>query len=218
MKIEIGKDRPKHFQEYWPGHYSVFSHFEYACGIPSVLFAITSLKGNGQPNVNFNGWSSFSGDGSGFYAIMPGMSHRAHTYHNILRTGEFVINFLSKAYFDACGETIHHNEEDADEFAVGGFTREAAQTVACPRIQEAFLCLECTLEREIALHEKATSSMIIGRIQHIAAQEAYAKGLDEKYGDDGFMLNIHAPKDLLTGAGKPSAVAVCKMVRINEEG
>ena len=32
------------------------------------------------------------------------------------------------------------------------------------------------------------------------------------------MLNIHAPKNLLTGAGKASAVAVCRIERVNEEG
>jgi hypothetical protein len=46
----------------------------------------------------------------------------------------------------------------------------------------------------------------------------YAKGLDSKYDDNGFMLNIHAPKNLKTGEGIPSAVAVCKIVRVNEEG
>ena len=38
---------------------------------------------------------------------------------------------------------------------------------------------------------------------HIAAQEAYAEGIDAKYGDDGFMFNLHAPKNLITGEGKP---------------
>lgn len=30
-------------------------------------------------------------------------------------------------------------------------------------------------------------------------------------------LNIHAPKNLITGEGKPSAITVCKVVRLNEE-
>jgi len=98
MKIEIGEKRPENFVQYWEGQYDIFHHFEYACGIPSVLFAITTRKENGKSNVN------------------------------------------------------------------------------------------------------------------------YANGLDGKYEDNGFMLNIHAPKSLKTGEGKPSAVAVCKIVRINEDG
>lgn len=218
MKIEIGEKRPENFREYWPGQYEIFSHFEYACGIPSILFAITTLKENGKPNVNFSGWSSFSGDGSGFYAVMPGMLHHTHTYANIKRTGEFVINFLSKDYFDACMATINDNNDDTDEISAGGFTAEKAVTVDCPRLKEAFLSLECELEKEVTLGDNAKSSILIAKVVHIAADENYANGLDGKYEENGFMLNIHAPKNLKTGEGIPSAVAVCKIVRVNEEG
>ena len=216
MKIEIGNQKPENFKTYWDGQYDIFSHFEYACGIPSVLFAITTRKENGKPNVNFSGWSSFSGDGKGFYAVMPGVLHHTHTYKNIMRTREFVINFISKDYFDNCIETIKQNHDDADEIAAGGFTGEQAVSVDCPRLKEAFLSLECKLEKDVPMTE--LSSIFIGKVIHIAADENYANGLDGKYEDNGFMLNIHAPKNLKTGEGKPSAVAVCKIVRVNEEG
>ncbi len=217
-KIEIGEQRPAHFQQYWPGQYDTFSHLEYACGIPSILFAITTLKENGKPNVNFSAWSSFGGDGRGYYAVMPGMLHHTHTYANIRRTGEFVINFLNPGYFDACSATIRANDDEADEIAAGSFTREDAATVACPRLQEAFLSLECTLEREVTLGDAAISSILIGRVRHIAADAGYANGIDGKYGESGFMLHIHAPKNLTTGEGQASAVAVCRIVRVNEGG
>jgi len=216
MKIEIGEKRPENFVQYWEGQYDIFHHFEYACGIPSVLFAITTRKENGKPNVNFSGWSSFSGDGKGFYAVMPGMLHHTHTYKNIMRTKEFVINFISKDYFDNCIETIHQNQEETDEILAGGFTEEKAVSVDCPCLKEAFLSLECKLEKDIPLTD--VSSVFISKVIHIAADEEYANGLDGKYEDNGFMLNIHAPKNLKTGDGKPSAVAVCKIVRVNQEG
>jgi len=216
MKIEIGEKRPDNFKEYWSGQYDIFSHFEYACGIPSILFAITTLKENGKPNVNFSAWSSFSGDGKGFYSVMPGMLHHTHTYKNIMRTKEFVINFINKDYFDNCIETINQNNDEADEILAGGFTEEKAMSVDCPRLKEAFLSLECKLEKDIPMTE--LSSIFVGKVIHIAADENYANGLDGKYEDNGFMLNIHAPKNLKTGEGKPSAVAACKIVRINEEG
>jgi len=216
MKIEIGETRPGNFVQYWDGQYDVFHHFEYACGIPSVLYAITTLKENGMPNVNFSAWGSFSGDGEGFYAVLPGMLHHTHTYKNIMRTKEFVINFINKNYFDNCIRTIKQNDYDADEIIVGGFTGEKAVSVDCPRLAEAFLSLECKLEKDIPL--TGQSSIFVGKVVHIAAAEEYAKGIDGKYGDDGFMLNIHAPKNLITGEGRPDAVAACKIVRINEEG
>jgi flavin reductase (DIM6/NTAB) family NADH-FMN oxidoreductase RutF len=147
---------------------------------------------------------------------MPGLSQFGHTYQNILRTGEFVINFISKNYYDACIATINNGDE-TDEIAAGGFTEEKAETVDCLRLKEAFLSLECKFEKEVKLCEDGKTSVIIGRVIHIAADENYAKGLDEKYGENGFMLYIHAAKNLKTGEGKPTAVAVCKIARVNEE-
>ena len=217
MKVEIRNQKPENFTEHWPGQYEVFSHFEYACGIPSVLHAVTTLKENGQPNVNFNFSGSFTGDGDGFFAVLPLYRH-SHTYRNILRTGEFVVNFLGKQYFDACMATIRRNGDEDDEFEAGDFHAERAKTASCPRMAEAFLSLECSLEREMDLSGSGRASLVIGRVNHIAAEEQYATGIDGKYGENGFMLNIHAPKNLITGDGKASAVAVLRIARVNEEG
>ncbi|NLO84979.1 MAG: flavin reductase family protein [Clostridiales bacterium] len=217
MKIEIGNQKPDHFTANWPGEYDVFSHFEFACGIPHPLFAITTIKENGKPNVCFGSWTSFTGDGGGYYAITSCMQ-RTHTYQNILRTKEFVINFLSKEYFDACVATIRHNDHDADEFEVGHFTIQESKTVASPRIEEAFLNIECSLQQTLDLSGNGRNATIIGKVNHIAMQEEYATGIDDKYGENGFMFNINSPKNLITGEGQASAVAVCKVALINEEG
>lgn len=217
MKLEIGDRKPENFAQYWPGQYEVFSHFEYACGIPSVLHTVTTLKENGKPNVNFNFSGTFTGDGDGFFAVLPLFRH-SHTYRNILRTGEFVVNFLDTQFFDACVATIRHNGEEEDEFEAGGFQIERAATVACPRMREAFLSLECRFEREMDLSGSGRAALVVGRVTLIAAEEAYAGGIDGKYGENGFMLNIHAPKNLKTGEGKASAVAVLRVARVNPEG
>lgn len=148
---------------------------------------------------------------------MNGLFKGGHTYQNILRTGEFVINFLSPNHYDACIATINSNDEDTDEIAAGSFTPEMANTVACPRIAEAFLCIECTLEKEVEI-AKGVSPLLVGKVSHIAAQEEYAKGLDKKYGEQGFMFYIHAPKNLQTGEGKASGLGVMNIVRVLEEG
>lgn len=218
MKIEVGAQKPEHFVTYWPGQYEIFSHFEYACGIPHALFAVTTIKENGMPNVCFHAWSHFTSGDDGFFAVMSGIGRGTHTDRNIARTGEFVINFLGIEYLDACIATIENNHDDTDEFAVGNFTIEQAKTVSCPRIQEAFLSLECKLEKEVPLTDTGKAVLRIGRVNHIAMQEEYAGAIDGKYEDQGFMFNIHAPKNLVTGEGQASAIAVCKVIRVNEEG
>ena len=54
MKIEIGKDFPQYFKPSYPEEFELFSHFEVTGGIPTVLFAITTWKENGKPNVCFH--------------------------------------------------------------------------------------------------------------------------------------------------------------------
>lgn len=70
MKIEIGKDFPQYFKPSYPEEFELFSHFEVTAGIPTVLFAITTWKENGKPNVCFHSWSCFHGDKTAFFAVM----------------------------------------------------------------------------------------------------------------------------------------------------
>jgi len=123
-KIEMGTSKPENFVPTWDGQYDFFSHLEFACGIPNLMFAVTTLKENGKSNVCFHSWSTFCGDGQAFHAILGGLSQHGHTYKNIARTGEFVVNFLSKDYYDNLIKTIQQNSEDTDEFEAGGFTKE----------------------------------------------------------------------------------------------
>lgn len=51
MKIEVGGAFPAYFQPAYPEEFQLFSHFEVTAGIPSPLFAITTWKENGLPNV-----------------------------------------------------------------------------------------------------------------------------------------------------------------------
>ena len=61
MKIEIGKDFPQHFKASYPEEFELISHFEVTAGITMVLFAITTWKENGKPNVCFHSRSCFHG-------------------------------------------------------------------------------------------------------------------------------------------------------------
>ena len=194
MKIEIGTERPANFNEYWPGQYEIFSHFEYVTGIPHVLFAVTTFKENGLPNVNFHSWSSFQGDGDGFFAILAGLYQHTHAFADILRSGEFCVNFL----------------------AARVFTEEKPAAVNAPRIAEAFLTLECRKEKVLDLSGAGKTALVIGRVLHAAAEEKFAHGLDDKYGPDGFMFNIHAPIDLITGEGNRGGIGTIKLERIIE--
>lgn len=208
MKIAIEKSFPTYFRAAYPEEFSLFSHLETTSAIPQVLFAITTWKENGQPNVCFHSWSCFHGDRTAFYAVMGNLYQHTHTYANIQREHCFGLNFLPISSYDALVKTIHHNEETADEFAVGGFTPELAKTIHAPLIAEAFLQMECTLKRCEDLSGAGITSMVIGEVERICVDERYARSHEKRYGEEGFMLLVPGMQDLVSGEPYSSAIGV----------
>ena len=119
----------------------------------------------------------------------------------------FCINFLPISCYDRLVNTIHQNEWYDDEFAAGGFTVSNAKAIHAPAISEAFLTMECTLKEIQDLSGAGITAMVIGQVQHISVEEAYAQGYELRYGKDGFMLLVPAPQDLVTGEPNQSAIA-----------
>lgn len=212
MKYEIGPQRPESLKEEWPGQFDIFSHFESYTGIPQPLFLITTRKENGKTNACFHTWSCFSGDNGGFFAIMPGLMQHTHTYRNIQRDKEFCVNFIDASYYNACIKTIEHNEEDIDELLDAGFTEEPAAALKAPRIKEAFLTFECTLESTADLSGKGLNAMVIGRVVH-ASREQQQKDPFAICSDKSFMYYIQTPANYITGEPHKNAVAQLRLVQ-----
>ncbi len=207
MKREISMETAELLYENWPGQFDTFSHMEFACSIPQPLFLISTVKENGMPNLCFHSWSCFGGDMGGYFAVMQNVAHTSHTYHNIVREGEFCINFVSPDYYSNCIATITHNSNLADEFEAGHFTPEKSVRIRTPRVKQSFMTLECQLACNVDLSRKGICSMIIGRVLHASVEEKYIEGIDKRYGREGFMFNIHEPADFATGQLSDTHVA-----------
>ena len=213
MKLQVGTERPGHFQPGYPEQWDIVSHLECAAGIPQALFAITTRKENGQPNVCFHSWSCFHGDKTAFFAVLGGLFQHTHTYANILREGVFCLNFVPLSAYEGLCKTILYNQEDLDEIQAGGFTLEPAATMDVPCIRESFLQLECTLEEAKDLSGAGITAMVTGRVRQVRVEEAYAKELDRRYGPAGFMLLASAPQNLQTGQASPSRILTLNIAR-----
>ena len=213
MKLQVGTERPGHFQPGYPEQWDIVSHLECAAGIPQALFAITTRKENGRPNVCFHSWSCFHGDKTAFFAVLGGLFQHTHTYANILREGVFCLNFLPLSAYEGLCKTILYNQEDLDEIQAGGFTLEPAATMDAPCIRESFLQLECTLEEAKDLSGAGITAMVTGRVRQVRVEEAYAKELDRRYGPAGFMLLASAPQNLQTGQASPSRILTLNLAR-----
>ena len=61
--------------------------------MPQALFAITTWKENGLPNLCPHAWTCFHGDRTAFFACMGNLYRHTHTYQNILRDKCFCLNF-----------------------------------------------------------------------------------------------------------------------------
>lgn len=212
MRLTIDEIRPAHFLAEWPEQFEIFSHLEFACGIPQLLFAVTTYKPGGVPNVRPHTWSSFASGRDGYYALLSGWSVQSHTYRNILRDGCFCVNFLSPAHYDAMMRCIRQNEDERDEFAACGFGLSPCVKIPAPRIAEAFLALECVLA-DAPIIAGGALPMVAGRVVSANMDEAYARGYDEKYGRRGFSLNVHSPMDCKTGVCAPVGVATLQVDR-----
>ncbi len=215
MKIEIGEEFPQYFKPAYPEEFDLFSHFETTSAIPQVLFAVTTWKENGKPNVCFHSWSCFHGDKTSFFAVMGGLYQNTHTFINIQREKCFCINFLPISYYDKLTSTIKHNEYEADEFQTGSFTLENARTINSPTIQESFLNMECTLKDIYDLSGAGITAMVIGKVQHISVEKEYAQGYKNRYGKDGFMMLVPAPQNLITGESTQSGIAIVDIQKLD---
>ena len=213
MKLQVGTERPGHFQPGYPEQWDIVSHLECAAGIPQALFAITTRKENGRPNVCFHSWSCFHGDKTAFFAVLGGLFQHTHTYANILREGVFCLNFLPLSAYEGLCKTILYNQEDLDEIQAVCFTLEPAATMDVPCIRESFLQLECTLEEAKDLSGAGITAMVTGRVRQVRVEEAYAKELDRRYGPAGFMLLASAPQNLQTGQASPSRILTLNIAR-----
>ena len=211
MKIEIGKEFPGYFKSLYPEEFQLFSHFETTAAVPGPLFAITTWKENGKPNVCLHSWSCFHGDKTAFFAVMGNLYQYTHTYANILRERCFCVNFLPISCYGRLTETIFHNDYDSDEFQTGDFILEEARTIHAPVIREAFLTMECTLRDVQDLSGAGMAAMVIGEVQHMSVEEDYAQGYAKRYGKEGFMMLVPSPQNLVTGEPDLSAIGTVKI-------
>lgn len=199
MKHEIGIDQPNYISEDWPGKNEVFSWLEYIVTVPNPIFLVTTYKENGKPNANLHSWGFPVGDRDNFSFLLA-LLKETHTFANILRTGEFCVNYPSFRDCAACFETIAKNGLEDDEIRDSGFTLESARLVSAPRIAECFFNLECRLEWNRPIREASRWQTLLARVVHVAVDEkVMVPEPEERARRMGLMYNMRSNVHALTG-------------------
>lgn len=184
-----------------------FSWMEHVLAIPSPLVTVTSYKANGKPNATMQSWCTFSGNEGAMRVIFAGVNKYGHMYQSVKETGVMVVNFPSKANFKKCMATITNNDYDIDEITASDMTVEPAKMINAPLIKECFLNLECELEWEHDLCAGSNHSVLCARVVNVRMDEKHynAEQLG-RYGDTGYLYNIHSPRNPETGKAEQTCV------------
>jgi flavin reductase (DIM6/NTAB) family NADH-FMN oxidoreductase RutF len=118
-----------------------FSFFNVVCDSPPLVFLSISKRDNGR---------------------------RKDTAENIIRVGEFVINFVSEELIKEVELTSGDFPPEVDEFDIAGLTPMNSELVKVPSVKEARAWMECTLFR----HEELFGyDLILGRVVNIRLRD-----------------------------------------------
>ena len=109
--------------------------------------------------------------------VMLAIQHRSDgspkdTVRNVRATKEFVVNVSPKGLAEKMVQTSGEYGPEVSELKEVGLTTVPSQKVRPPRIAESPVHLECRLEQELPLGGKGGTSLLLGRIVHMAADDA----------------------------------------------
>ncbi len=194
-----------------------FDWKEHVTAIPSPLVVVTSYKENGKTNATMQSWLTFS-NSDGFYCIFADVSKYGHLYSSVKNRKSLVINFPSADIYLKCYSTIHNNKYEDDEIEAAGLTAEKSALVDAPKIKECFLNLECEYvwEKEL-VPDSYRVVMCVKVINVVMDEEYYNEKKKGRYGDTGYLYNIHSPLNPENGERENTYIGTLKKYATYDE-
>lgn len=194
-----------------------FDWKEHVVAIPSPLVVVTTYKSNGKTNATMQSWLTFS-NSNGFYCIFSDVNKNKHMYTSIIEKKSLVINFPSAKIYMKCHSTIYNNKYDDDEITLAGLMVENASLVKAPRIKECFLNLECEYVWERELFPGSPNVVMCVKVVNVVMEEAYYNEQKKgRYGDTGYLYNIHSPVNPENGKEENTYVGTIKKFATYDE-
>ncbi len=199
MKHYFTHKKPECLIEDWKGKYDLFSWLEFGITVPNPIYVVTTLKEGDIPNANIQSWGLLLGEGKCNHFLLAMLKHH-HTYKNILRTGEWAINYISKDWLHQTCATIKNNGNETDELAASGLTAVPSKIIKAPSIKESTVTLECVLKWEKSLAEESHWSLLCGEIVQIAIEDTVmAVEPEKRIAAMNLMYNIRGTVNPLNG-------------------
>lgn len=108
-----------------------------------------------------------------------------------------------------CMRTIENNGLETNEITASGLTAVPAKKVNAPMVEECFLNLECEFEWEKELVPGGDHVVMCGKIVGFSMDEKYYNPEKTgRYGDTGYLYNIHQPTNPETGKIEKTSVGI----------
>lgn len=170
-----------------------FSWLEHVTAIPQPLALVTGYKENSMANATMQSWFCFSNEND-FYCIFASVNRYTHMYDIAVRKKQLVINFPGMDAVDRCMDTIKNNDYDIDELSAVGLSYSAGSKVDAPVVDDCFLNLECEVMWEKELFpESCYVALCVKVVNAWFDEEHYNLEKSGRYGETGYLYNIHSP-------------------------
>ncbi len=126
--------------------------------IPRPIALVSTRSANGDRNIApFSYFNAISSNPPilAFSVARNSDGSRKDTLVNILETKECVINMVNEKIANQMALAGVYYPPDVDEFLKSGFTELESKEVAVPRVKEAPIQFECTLNRVVYFNEES---------------------------------------------------------------
>ena len=180
--------------------------------VPRPIAFVSTQSKNGKNNVA--PFSYFNGVCSKPPTIMFAPARRGwdgeekDTLINIRDTEEFVVNIVSESFAEKMVMCATDFDSDVDEFEISGLNTADSQKIKPPRVEEAKISFECTLNQIVEIGDGSAGSgfVVIGTIVlfHID---------DDIYDNGRILLNQLEPLGRLAGNWYTRLTDTLKIVR-----
>ena len=145
--------------------------------VPRPIAWVSTVDASGQPNLApfsfFNAVCSNPPTVLFCTSIRKADVQPKDTYHNIVATGEFVINFVSEPLAEAMNITAVEAPAHVNEFERAGLTAAPSLRVRPPYVTESLIQFECVLREIITVGEDIGGGhVILGTIVHMRFDDA----------------------------------------------
>lgn len=140
---------------------------------PRPIAWVTSQSASGMRNAA--PFSFFNMMGAAPPIVVIGMMRRPDgthkdSAHNMLESGEFVVNLVSEPDAQAMNLTCIDAPPEVDEITFAGLEIAPSIAVAPPRIATAPVAMECRVHQTL---EVGTSTLVIGEVLHFHVRDEF---------------------------------------------